>query len=131
MPPKREREQTVKSALTRLLVDHSPPPRYRKPKRQKVDRRTGSSTHAHSQDTETQSIKKSTTGLGAARVGEKDGDSTTVEASVPEKPPVKNKVWESDCPTVLCEAYNTPESKRLSSRVSGVSRPAQPFHSRA
>ena len=92
MPPKREREQTVKSALSRLLVDHSPPPRYRKPKRQKVDRSTGSSTPTLSQDTETQSIKKSTASLRAARVGENDVDNTPVDGSMLGKPPVKNKV---------------------------------------
>lgn len=110
MARKREREQTVRNALTRLLVDHSPPPRNRtRAKRQKVDRNAGSSSQTLTQDAPTKSINKAITSIPEGHDGQTKVDGNTVEThmAMAAKPPVKNKVEVFDCLTWSCNAHNT------------------------
>lgn len=86
------REETSRKALSRLLVDHSPPPGLRKRKRQKVDRTSGSSSSVPNVETHTHPQNGGTGKREQSNTGDQNVEATTVDHHVPEKPPVKNKV---------------------------------------
>ena len=92
MPRAPRREQSSRKALGRLIVDHSPPPGSRKPKRQKIDRGVGSSSQAPITKRDMKSVE---TGLATVHGVEKDYsnmEAAAVKHDVSIKPPIKNKV---------------------------------------
>ena len=88
MPRAPRGEQSSRKALARLAVDHSPSPRSRKRKRQKIDRAEGCSSDAPKvvgTESRSATVRELEKGGGNVEAG-------SVEHNVPIKPPVKNKV---------------------------------------
>ena len=84
------REQTSRKALSRLLVDHSPPPGIRRRKRQRVDRTSGYTSSVPKEGTNPE-----TRGTGKTEqlaTGARNPELARVDYNVPPKLPVKNKV---------------------------------------
>lgn len=99
-------EQSSRKALTRLFVDHSPPPGSRRRKRQRIDRSTGHSVPAAIQNPE--GLRKDNgTDVGNSKGYRSEEAAASLYVDIV-KPPVKSKVKPSkvSCTTFVGLPYN-------------------------